>query len=106
MARWGRCASPTPWMISRRRREDGRVQASVNARSCPSATTDSLRTFLSRWSDAANLEVAAKEGAVGVPIIKDFPVYDFKTRSDLTSLSRDDNLVPRGSPAGVHRPFA
>ena len=30
-------------MISRRRHEDGRLQGSVNPRSSPSATTDSLR---------------------------------------------------------------
>ena len=33
MARKGRCASPTLWMISRRRREDARVQGSVRTRS-------------------------------------------------------------------------
>ena len=32
-------------MISLRRREEGRVHGSVNARSCPSARTDSLRTI-------------------------------------------------------------
>src|SRR5271166_6242737 len=31
----GCCASPTPSMISRRRREDVRVQGSFNTRSCP-----------------------------------------------------------------------
>ena len=45
MARKGCCASPTPWMISRRRHQDDRVQGSVNTRSCPSATTDSFRTI-------------------------------------------------------------
>ena len=45
MARRGRCASPTPWMISRRRREDTRVQGSVKTRSCPSQTMDSFRTI-------------------------------------------------------------
>ena len=45
MARRGRCASLTPWMISRRRREDARVQGSVKTRSCPSTTIDSVRTI-------------------------------------------------------------
>src|SRR5208337_5471369 len=38
MARRGCCASPMPWMISRRRREGVQVLGSVNTRSWPSAT--------------------------------------------------------------------
>jgi hypothetical protein len=45
MARRGPRVSPTPWMISRRRREDARVQGSVKTRSCPSTTIDSARTI-------------------------------------------------------------
>ena len=46
----GCCASPTRWMISRRRREDVRVQGCVDTRSCPSATMDSLRTISIRFA--------------------------------------------------------
>ena len=48
MARRGPCASPTPWIISRRRREDAQVQGSVKTRSCPSTTIDSFRTISTR----------------------------------------------------------
>src|SRR5271166_4864958 len=58
IARRGCCASPRRWMISRRRHEDGRLQGSVNTRSSPSATTDSLRRISIRVAPTVMRSIA------------------------------------------------
>ena len=91
IARRGCCASPMPWMISRRRREGVQVLGSVNTRSWPSATTDSLRTISIRVAPTGSGPVEPVDPVLG------------RERGSVRSVHiRQDRAAFRGgSPMGV-----
>ena len=95
MARRGRCASPTPWMISRRRREDTRVQGSVKTRSCPSQTMDSFRTISIRVALTVTQPIAFRTSfslgrslRMGLFMLRDGVVATSAAAVDVTAVDR------------------